>query len=56
MTICLPWDKAAVPVDILQLGHDVVGAVEVIHVSNSGAHRQSKANPGFLQQEMNRQH
>ncbi|CDL21715.1 hypothetical protein [Klebsiella pneumoniae IS53] len=52
----LALDKAAVPVDIQQLGHDVVGVVEVIQRFEQRGHRQSKANPGFFQQEMNRQH
>ena len=52
----LALDKAAVPVDIQQLSHDIVGVVQVVQRFEQRGHRQSKTNPGLFQQQMNRQH
>ena len=49
-------DKAAVPVDIQQLGHDVVGVVQVVQRFEQRSHRQGESNPGLFQQQVNRQH
>ncbi|MNE24011.1 hypothetical protein D3C80_1172850 [compost metagenome] len=49
-------NKAAIPVDVQQLGHHVVGVIQVVEGFKQRRDRQRKADTGFFQQQMNGQH
>ena len=49
-------NKAAVPVDIQQLGHDVVGVVQVVEGLKQRGDRQGVVDSRFFQQKVNAQH
>ncbi|VAL65508.1 Uncharacterised protein [Enterobacter kobei] len=52
----LALNKAAIPVDVQQLGHHVVGVVQVIEGFKQRRHRQGIVDARFFQKQMNGQH
>ncbi|SAI58689.1 Uncharacterised protein [Enterobacter bugandensis] len=52
----LALNKAAIPVDVKQLGHDVVGVVQVVEGLKQRGDWQGVVDARFFQQKMNAQH